>query len=1159
MRAHVTLTLLLIGGLVPTAGRADDASNALALSPDGGPAVGTTFADEKDNTASQNVGDPPVASPAPKPIQPDPAFVALDTKLENLAAGILPEDIPLDSLFTVRLDDPKALVSRLVSLQTELTQLLGAREHLERSLARPDEILIPPQAPDVLKAEPQAPQPPLRSEIAIADTDGGIAEDGGEPEADAEGSEWKKRLAEHEQALERFRFEHENWQTAKNAHETAMAAHRLQLAEFTDKSAQALADTKIKEQIAARRLAALTELSKKLEALSGPAIQSLADMGKPRSAIRERSATLRKIMPAVSRLSTRIGILSDRLVGGGLLGLRVQRDEATTQLVSARDRAHLLIEQATSLADRHESLAQDLETRSRTLRRSIIKAIIAKAPPDQIDSLFALHLEESRALSKRVTATKLILLDPQTTTAALDALVPKPEQPGTAAEAGQWAEATQAGLESLDASFSGLQAGLDRWRLAFARESVTLLSALASDEARQQAFSLSGEMLSDLQADLAVAWENLKTWANSRWQTIKDLPTWATSSEGGLYLLRLALAFGLLLGLALLRRPISGLALRLVRLARRRVTLQHSIGGLVRWAGLLQAVLPTLALLLVGYVALSLLGLDRPEVAFIEVAFFWLTIYYLGRQIILGMTRRVSRGRPALLPAGDNTVYLLRVTYGRLGLFLATVAIASRWGKDWLGAGTLSQLVVWVAWFWLAIWALWAGIAWREKLGSAIADHFSDASSLHRAGRYIEQHRIGALASPLAFLLLIGIAAIKGVRKLLALGGFFSYLRSRALSRLSRKEAERLKDGPPPELPEAYVKEFPLYPILGDEEAIILPRTSIVNIALEQIGLWRPSGREGSLVLVGEKGSGKTTLLAMMTREIRDIEIIRHTIAKKRVTEKGLMRELGPVLGLGDEHVAVGPLAAKLKSGEPKIVLLDEAHNLFLRTVDGYRAFDAMVRLVTYSAERVFWVLAFNTFSWEFLNESRKRFHYFRKLVTIPPWSAEELAELVNTRNKRAGFQVDLDPVLLDTDRGSSGDVELVETTEGFFRLLRQASGGNPRVATHLWLNALKPGGENRLQLGLFRHESTDHLQSLGAELLFALAAICQHENLSVDELRQVLNVPLDFAGFAIRFLTEYGYIEPKHTDPRRVTLAPRFYQQVLSLLRKRHLLFERE
>ena len=77
--------------------------------------------------------------------------------------------------------------------------------------------------------------------------------------------------------------------------------------------------------------------------------------------------------------------------------------------------------------------------------------------------------------------------------------------------------------------------------------------------------------------------------------------------------------------------------------------------------------------------------------------------------------------------------------------------------------------------------------------------------------------------------------------------------------------------------------------------------------------------------------------------------------------------------------------------------------------------------------------------------------------------------------------------------------------------------------------------------------------------LLFTLAAVCQHENLSMAELREVINVSADFAGFAIRFLLEFELLEPKHTDPGRLTLAPRYYPQVLKVLRQNHLLFEEE
>ncbi|HUT78169.1 MAG TPA: hypothetical protein VM285_10805, partial [Polyangia bacterium] len=108
-------------------------------------------------------------------------------------------------------------------------------------------------------------------------------------------------------------------------------------------------------------------------------------------------------------------------------------------------------------------------------------------------------------------------------------------------------------------------------------------------------------------------------------------------------------------------------------------------------------------------------------------------------------------------------------------------------------------------------------------------------------------------------------------------------------------------------------------------------------------------------------------------------------------------------------------------------------------------------------------------------------------------------------------------------------------------------------------LGALTAVDEGRLQVGLFQEAPLGLVTKMDRDLLFALAAICQHENLSISELREVLNVPLDFAAFAGRYLTEYQLVEAKHTDERRLTLAPQYYPQVIKALRAKHLLFEME
>jgi hypothetical protein len=211
---------------------------------------------------------------------------------------------------------------------------------------------------------------------------------------------------------------------------------------------------------------------------------------------------------------------------------------------------------------------------------------------------------------------------------------------------------------------------------------------------------------------------------------------------------------------------------------------------------------------------------------------------------------------------------------------------------------------------------------------------------------------------------------------------------------------------------------------------------------------------------------------------------------------------------------------------------------------------------VNATSSRIFWIILFNSFTWRFLNESRSRLHFFRKLIEVPSWSADELRDLIRRRNKQTGFEVEFDEMLLAGERGSAR-LELVEGADGYFRLLRETSGGNPRIATRLWLSSLTVIGEKKLRVSAFREPSSAALEKMSDELLFALAAISQHENLSTDERRRVLNVSEGLARFAVQYLSEADLIVTKDGSSDRFTLAAGLYRQTLRALRQKHLLFE--
>ncbi len=344
---------------------------------------------------------------------------------------------------------------------------------------------------------------------------------------------------------------------------------------------------------------------------------------------------------------------------------------------------------------------------------------------------------------------------------------------------------------------------------------------------------------------------------------------------------------------------------------------------------------------------------------------------------------------------------------------------------------------------------------------------------------------------------------------------------------------------------------------MGDDGPLLLPREEPVRQILDQLARWRETRADGSLVLLGEKGQGKTTLLALTARKVKDIPCVRHVLARKVYGPAELAESLAPALGM-DPGISLEALARGLQEGPERVILLDEAHNTFLRVVGGFSAFDSLVRLVNDTSHKVFWVLVFNSFSWQFINETRKRVHYFRRLLPLPRWKSGELQDLIGRRNRRTGFELEFDELLLDAPTGAErSGFQLVEGAEGYFRLLREASEGNPRLATYLWLHSLQPVGPKKLRVRLFSDPVEETLDKLDPELLFALAAICQHENLSASELARTLNVTESFASFALRFLGEHGFLEPKGLDPARSTLAPRYYHQILQALRARHLLFE--
>src|SRR5699024_484624 len=125
---------------------------------------------------------------------------------------------------------------------------------------------------------------------------------------------------------------------------------------------------------------------------------------------------------------------------------------------------------------------------------------------------------------------------------------------------------------------------------------------------------------------------------------------------------------------------------------------------------------------------------------------------------------------------------------------------------------------------------------------------------------------------------------------------------------------------------------------------------------------------------------------------------------------------------------------------------------------------------------------------------------------------------------------------------------EVIQTSRGYFRLLHEYSRGNPAVAQFFWLQSLRMDHHKQLQVDLFTQPSDGFFDKVDEQYLFALAAIAQHGELTVEEVAHVIDIDYGFCATAINYLREKDivYVHPR---TRKVRIQIEYFRLVMRKL----------
>lgn len=260
---------------------------------------------------------------------------------------------------------------------------------------------------------------------------------------------------------------------------------------------------------------------------------------------------------------------------------------------------------------------------------------------------------------------------------------------------------------------------------------------------------------------------------------------------------------------------------------------------------------------------------------------------------------------------------------------------------------------------------------------------------------------------------------------------------------------------------------------------------------------------ENSIAIISDPGAGKGFLLDSL--HVPDGVRVCHLSPGKRLeTNEQFITALAAAL---EESLPDGldSLLAQDAQRTPTLLIIDDAHRLFLTRVGGLNAWRALLAAVNLPLGNIFWCVTLSTQPWIYLSDVFGSRYQFREVLRLRRWGMDDIRSLILTRHARSDYALRFEDVLLGAHvMETSANLQSVE--QRFFGLLWDSSRGNPGLALVLWQKSIALAAKNTLVAGTPPSPSFSPT-GFSDSGLFVLATVARHGAISSTEIIQATDL----------------------------------------------------
>ncbi|MFP4369366.1 MAG: hypothetical protein ACLFR2_07295 [Candidatus Kapaibacterium sp.] len=355
-------------------------------------------------------------------------------------------------------------------------------------------------------------------------------------------------------------------------------------------------------------------------------------------------------------------------------------------------------------------------------------------------------------------------------------------------------------------------------------------------------------------------------------------------------------------------------------------------------------------------------------------------------------------------------------------------------------------------------------------------------------------------------------------------------------------------------LPYAYQRLFRIAPLESDTFFDYrAEELSKISYSYEK---WR-AGSFAQAVIIGEKGNGTTSIINMFLKKRENTEKVIIIDPEKTISrEEELIRHFNLVLGVTCNTMS--ELAGYLNSGEKKIIIMENIQNLFLRKVGGFDNLKRLLKLISKTRSRVFWLTSITIFAWKYLEKAINIDGHFQFRIFISKMSDKQINEIILKRHRISGYDLHFLPSEVDLQSKNYKKIKKDDERQDYlqkeyFRALNEFTKSNLSLAFIYWLRSAERITENTIFISSLKDLDYSFLKILGHEMLFLLHAILLHGKVSTEDISEIMNISLEKSNYELMILHDGGIIDRQNGQ---YEINPLIYRQIVLLLQSKNILY---